>query len=174
MRPHVAWTDRSEAACALARPLEHLGCYGRIGYSRLPAPCALVHFHRKKFSNGTPRTANPPQPHRADPHAGRFCFSQEKVLILSCPLGTKVGRPLSRIYHPNGTELNRGSLTLSSTVNPGPPNWMRTRLGPMPQKPLQQPYKAEVQREVAELADQRIGRGADGGGCGAFEADCGR
>ena len=48
------------------------------------------------------------------------------------------------------------------------------RLGQMPQKPLQQPYTAELQREVAQLADQQVGRGADGGGCGVFEADCGR
>ena len=48
------------------------------------------------------------------------------------------------------------------------------RLGTMPQKPLQQPYTAELQREVAQLADQQVGRGADGGGCGVFEADCGR
>ena len=48
------------------------------------------------------------------------------------------------------------------------------RLGPMPQKPLKQPYTAEVQREVAPLTAQQVGRGADGGGCGVFEADCGR
>ena len=48
------------------------------------------------------------------------------------------------------------------------------RLGTMPQKPLQQPYTAELQREVPQLADQQVGRGADGGGCGVFEADCGR
>ena len=47
------------------------------------------------------------------------------------------------------------------------------RLGTMPQKPLQQPYTAELQREVAQLTAQQVGRGADGGGCGVFEADCG-
>ena len=44
----------------------------------------------------------------------------------------------------------------------------------MPQKPLQQPYTAELQREVAQLADQQVGYGVDGDGCGVFEADCGR
>ena len=48
------------------------------------------------------------------------------------------------------------------------------RLGPMPQKRLQQPYTADLQREVAQLTAQQVGRGADGGGCGVFEADCGR
>ena len=48
------------------------------------------------------------------------------------------------------------------------------KLGTMPQKPLQQPYTAEIQREVAQLADQQVDRGADGGGCVVFEAECGR
>ena len=48
------------------------------------------------------------------------------------------------------------------------------RLGTMPQKPLQQPYTAELPREVAQLADQQVGYGVDGDGCGVFEADCGR
>ena len=45
------------------------------------------------------------------------------------------------------------------------------RLGPMPQKRMQQPYTAELQREVAQLTAQQVDRGADGGGCGVFEAD---
>jgi hypothetical protein len=44
----------------------------------------------------------------------------------------------------------------------------------MPQKRMQQPYTAELQREVAQLTAQQVDRGADGGGCGVFEADCGR
>ena len=48
------------------------------------------------------------------------------------------------------------------------------RLGPMPQKPLKSAHTAEFQREVAQLADQQVGHGANGGGCGVFEADCGR
>ena len=44
----------------------------------------------------------------------------------------------------------------------------------MPQKPLQQPYTAELQREVAQLADQQVGLGVDGGVYGMFEANCGR
>ena len=48
------------------------------------------------------------------------------------------------------------------------------RLAPIPQKRLQQPYTAELQREVAQLTAQQVGRGANGGGCGVFEADYGR
>ena len=48
------------------------------------------------------------------------------------------------------------------------------RLGPMPQKPLKPAHTAEFQREVAQLADQQVGYGVDGDGCGVFEADCGR
>ena len=33
---------------------------------------------------------------------------------------------------------------------------------------------SSVQREVAQLVDQQAGRGANGGGCDVFEADCGR
>jgi hypothetical protein len=43
----------------------------------------------------------------------------------------------------------------------------------MPQKPLKQAHTAELQREVAQLADQQVGYGVDGDGCGVFEADCG-